>query len=152
MNILNLDPHELQQLQELLNKINPLIPTEKTYADPVNGMVDDIIQNFNFGRVQDIMFKLNWRWATENGGLGIPTIVELQKCATDLLRRAAKGTMQSKENGYHPSVGYTTGAGGFQATAYTDDNVTEVMLLDLKFILAEWDASLEIIAEYSRAN
>jgi hypothetical protein len=40
-------------------------------------------------------------------------------------------------------IGYTVATGGFQATAYTDDDVTEVVLLDLKFILAEWDAEIE---------
>jgi hypothetical protein len=141
MNIQNLNPDEQKQLQELLDKMNS--PTEEVIIDPVNDLIYNIIDNFNFGKVQTVMFKLNWRWATESGGLDIPTIAELQKCATDLLRKAAKGTMQSKENGYHPGIGYTVGTGGFQATAYTDDDVTEVVLLDLKFILAEWDAEIE---------
>ena len=47
MNIKNLNQQELEQLQMLLNKMNPQ-PTEKVYLDPVNKMIDEIMDEFDF--------------------------------------------------------------------------------------------------------
>jgi hypothetical protein len=54
MNIQNLNSEELKQLQSLLNKMNPN-STEKVYFDPVNKMIDDIMDEFNFAKVQSAM-------------------------------------------------------------------------------------------------
>ena len=62
MNLANLNPDELKQLQELLNKMNPN-STEKVYFDPFNKMVDDIMDEFNFAKVQSAMRHLEWKWA-----------------------------------------------------------------------------------------
>jgi hypothetical protein len=59
MNIQNLNPEELKQLQSLLNKMNPN-STEKMYLDPVNKMVDNIMDEFNFAKVQSAMRHLEW--------------------------------------------------------------------------------------------
>jgi hypothetical protein len=64
MNIQNLNPEELKQLQSLLNKMNPN-PTEKVYLDPVNKMIDDIMDEFNFAKVQNVMDHLGWKWVGE---------------------------------------------------------------------------------------
>ena len=62
MNIQNLNQNELEQLQMLLNKMNPQ-PTEKVYLDPVNKMIDDIMDEFDFNRVETVMeFKLEMGW------------------------------------------------------------------------------------------
>ena len=52
MEISNLNSEELKQLQMLLNKMNP---TEKVYLDPVNKMIDEIMDEFNFAKV-----KMQW--------------------------------------------------------------------------------------------
>jgi hypothetical protein len=80
MNIQNLNADELKQLQSLLNKMNPN-PTEKVYLDPVNKMIDDIMDEFNFAKVQSAMYHLDWKWA----GVGIPTIDDLRNEAERLL-------------------------------------------------------------------
>jgi hypothetical protein len=66
MNIQNLNSEELKQLQSLLNKMNPN-STEKVYFDPVNKMVDNIMDEFNFAKVQNVMDHLEWKWS----GVGI---------------------------------------------------------------------------------
>ena len=73
MNIQNLTQQEVEQLQMLLNKMNPK-PTEKVYFDPVNKMIDDIIDNFDFKRVHSVMEHLNWKWVDK----GIPSIDDLK--------------------------------------------------------------------------
>ena len=145
MNIQNLNSEEQKQLQHLLSKLSTV--KEQIKVDPVDQMIDDILKNFDFGKVQTVMFKLNWKWATEDAGLAIPTIADLQECAIDLLSKAAKGVMRSKENGYNPDLGYTVGTGGLEATAYTNSNATEVEVLDLKFVLVQWDVCLGTINE-----
>jgi hypothetical protein len=35
------------------------------------------------------------------------------------------------------------GTGGFQATAYCNEAKTEIIALDLKFVLAQWDEQIE---------
>ena len=65
MNIQNLNSEELKQLQMLLNKMNPQ-PTEKVYLDPVNQMIDEILDEFDFNRVQRAMDYLNWKWVGES--------------------------------------------------------------------------------------
>jgi hypothetical protein len=64
MNIQNLNPEELKQLQSLLNKMNPN-STEKMYLDPVNKMIDNIMDEFNFAKVQNVMDHLGWKWVGE---------------------------------------------------------------------------------------
>ncbi len=53
MNIQNLNQNELEQLQILLNKMNPTQPQPKLYLDPVNKMIDDIMNEFDFNKVQE---------------------------------------------------------------------------------------------------
>ena len=48
MNIQNLNTQELEQLQTLLNKMNPPQPTKKVYFDPVNEMIDNIMENMDW--------------------------------------------------------------------------------------------------------
>ena len=62
MNIQNLTNQEVEQLQMLLNKLNPPRFTERVYLDPVNKMIDDIIENFDFKRVHSVMEHINWKW------------------------------------------------------------------------------------------
>jgi hypothetical protein len=39
--------------------------------------------------------------------------------------------------------GIINGTGGFQATAYCNEAKTEIIALDLKFVLTEWDEQIE---------
>jgi hypothetical protein len=137
MNIQNLNADELKQLQSLLNKMNPN-PTEKVYLDPVNKMIDDIMDEFNFAKVQSAMYHLDWEWAS----VGIPTIDDLRNEAERLLRGAAEARLgQFKDT--HWEQGIINGTGGFQAMAFCNEDKTKITGLDLKFVLAEWDESIE---------
>jgi hypothetical protein len=133
MNIKNLNTEELQQLQVLLNKMNP---TQD--KDPVNKMIDDIIEAFDFNKVWITMEYLGWRWS----GQGVPTIKALIEEAKRLLKGAANSRLTDFKN-EHWELGIINGAGGVQATAYCNETKTKIIALDLKFVLTEWDEQIE---------
>jgi hypothetical protein len=137
MNIENLNPEELRTLQTLLNKINPPQPQPNLYFDPVNKMIDDIMDEFDFYKVQEVMEYLNWRWAGE-----YVTIDMLKETAKRLLREAADLRLGDYKD-THWEQGVICATGGFQAMAWCNEDKTEVNALDLKFVLADWDAQIE---------
>ena len=136
MNIQNLSSAELKQLQSLLNKMNPN-PTEKVYLDPVNKMIDDIMDEFNFAKVQSAMYHLDWEWRGE-----YVTIEMLREQAERLLRGAMKSRLGEFKN-EHYEMGIVNGTGGLEAKAWCDETKTKIVALDLKFILESWDESIE---------
>jgi hypothetical protein len=136
MNIQNLNSEELKQLQSLLNKMNPN-STEKVYFDPVNKMIDDIMDEFNFAKVQNVMDHLGWKWVGE-----YVTIEMLREKAEHLLRGAAEARLGEYKD-THWEQGIINGTGGFQAMAFCNEDKTKIIGLDLKFVLAEWDESIE---------
>ena len=137
MNIQNLNKEELQQLQTLLNKMNPTQSIEED-IDPVDKMIDDIMDEFNFAKVQSAMYHLDWKWA----GVGIPTIDGLRKEAERLLKGAAESRLGQFKN-EHWEQGIIHRTGGFQAKAYCNEAKTKIIALDLKFVLTDWDEEIE---------
>jgi hypothetical protein len=139
MNIENLTQEEIKNLHTLLGKMIDE-PKQKVYFDPINKMVDEILDEFNFERVQTVMFKLNWQWAMT--AQGIPTIEELKETAERLLRQAAEYRLGDYKDSYW-ELGIINATGGFQATAFCDETKTRITGLDLKFVLTEYDAGEE---------
>lgn len=83
--------------------------------------IDEIMDNFDFGKVAKVMEGLNWRWANSETELQIPDVAELRKQARRLLKTALK------EN-----TGIATG--GFKVTYLKDEK-----FLHLEFVVSEWD-------------
>jgi hypothetical protein len=137
MNIENLNPEELRTLQTLLNKINPPQPQPNLYFDPVNKMIDDIVENFDFNRVQNTMDYLCWKWAGE-----YVTVEMLKQTSKRLLREAADVRLGDYKD-THWEQGVICSTGGFQATAWCNEDKTKVDALDLKFVLVDWDTQIE---------
>jgi len=136
MNTQNLTPEEIKVLHALLGKMIDE-PKPEIYLDPVNQMIDDILDNFNFIKVQTTMFTLNWQWA----GVGIPSIDQLKEKAVYLLKGASKLRLGEYFDSYWEE-GIINSSGGFQATAYCNKAKTKIIALDLKFILEEWDSEI----------
>ena len=136
MNIQNLNSEELMQLQSLLNKMNPN-PTEKVYLDPTNKMIDNIILEFDFLKVQSAMEALDWKWS----GIGVPTLDQLRNEAHRLLRGAANSRLYEFKH-EHWLEGIQNSTGGFQAMAWCSEDKTKIVRLDLKFIVTEWDEEI----------
>lgn len=138
MNIKNLNKEELEQLQTLLNKMNPSQPTEKVYLDPINKMIDDIMTEFDFDKVHQVMNCLDWKWASS--GHTAPPISELKKVARTLLLSAAKLRLDEYKDEYWEQ-GIISGTGGFTATAFCDETKTEITILKLEFVVEEWHSN-----------
>ena len=137
MDINNLNTAELKQLQFLLNKMNPNQPTEKLYLDPVNKMIDKIIENFDWEETQNIMDFMDWKWRGE-----YVTVDMLKSESKRLLRTAAESRLGGFKS-EHWEQGITSGTGGLEATAWCNEAKTEITSLDLKFVLNQWDESIE---------
>jgi hypothetical protein len=137
MNTENLTPEEVKVLHALLGKMIEQ-PKPKMYFDPVNQMIDDIMDNFDFIKVQNAMFALDWKWA----GIGVPTLDQLINEARQLLKTSAELRLGDYLGEYWEE-GIISATGGFQATAYCDENKTKIIMLDLKFVLTEWDSEID---------
>jgi len=133
MKIENLTQEEVTQLQTLLNKLNPV---EVKPIDSLTTMVDDIMDEFDFEKVQRTMHALDWKWA--NTQMAVPSISELKDTARYLLIHVYNmRTDEYKET--HPEVPVTCGTGGFRATALcNEDGVVD--FLKLEFIVTEWES------------
>ena len=134
MNIQNLNPQELEQLQTLLNKMNP---TTQLAIDPVEQMIDSIMENFDFKQVQHAMDLLNWKWRGE-----YVTVEILREQAERLLRGAMESRLGNFRYESH-EVGIVNGTGGLEAKAWCDETKTKIVSLDLKFVLESWDESID---------
>jgi len=86
----------------------------------------NVLETFDWERVHFVMTQLNWYWA---GSELAPTISELRTEARRLLKLCVEGSRESNNC-------FTVAAGGFEAQADVDGDVTH---LSLKFVLCESD-------------
>jgi hypothetical protein len=134
MSLQNLSKNELLTLQQLINKaLEEPQPKEKDVDD----MIKDIIDEFDFGRVETVMDALDWKWRGET-----PTIDDLYEEAKRLLRGAAKSRLGDFKDTHH-DVAIINGCGGFEAKAWCDEDKTKIIGLDLAFVVTSWDSSIE---------
>jgi hypothetical protein len=133
MNIENLTPEEVKTLQTLLNKISGTPVKQKL---TVEDMIKEIMEEFDFVKVERIMFDLNWKWGMST--YRIPNIDELKETAERLLRGAAKSRLGDYIDEHH-EVGIISATGGFNATAWCNEAKTEITGLRLEFIVTDWD-------------
>ena len=137
MNIENLNTQELETLRTLLNKM--AIEPKTVFINKTEAMIFNIIQEFDFEKVQTAMNVLGWKWVGED-----VTIDMLKTESIRLLKDAAKLRLVNL-NDEHWELGIICGIGGLQAIAYCDEDKTKITSLDLKFVLTEWDVDLEDI-------
>jgi hypothetical protein len=135
MNIENLTTEELKTLHTLIGKALEEPKTQKVCSDPVDRMVEDMLDGFDFSKVQRTMLALNWKWTFAEHL--IPTEDELKVEAERLLRQAAKGRLDEFEE-YHWEVPITASTDGFEARAYCDESKTQISGLELVFVVSEW--------------
>jgi hypothetical protein len=86
--------------------------------EAIETAIIDIMNNFNFGKVHEVMTALNWQWRD----IGVPTIEQIQKEAKSLLT-------DMMEQEYLQVRHWSTG--GFNAS-YEDDTIS------LKFVVENW--------------
>lgn len=87
----------------------------------------EVVNNFDFEKVQDVMQYLNWTWA--DAEKGVPELYELKEKATDLLIDSYEELIKNKKQEFF------IGSGGFEASAWKED---DNYFFNLKFILTEF--------------
>ena len=137
MNIENLNTQKLETLRTLLNKM--AIEPKTVKINKTEAMIFNIIQEFDFEKVQTAMNVLGWKWVGED-----VTIDMLKTESIRLLKDAAKLRLINL-NDEHWELGIICSVGGLQATTYCNEDKTKITSLDLKFVLTEWDVDLEDI-------
>ena len=136
MNTENLNTQELETLRTLLNKMAGE-PQSKIHFDPVNKMIDDIMDEFNFAKVQKVMESLDWKWVGE-----YVTIEMLREEARRLLRGACNARLGDFKD-EHWEIGIANSTGGFEAKAWCDESKEHITDLELKFVVEHWESSIE---------
>lgn len=131
MNLQNLDRDELKTLQQLINKA-----LEQPKEDDLEYMIEDILNEFDFDKVERAMEALNWKWRGET-----PTLYDLREEALRLLRGAAKSRLGDFKDTHH-DVAIINACGGFEARAYCNEDKTKITGLDLAFVITSWDSSI----------
>lgn len=136
-----------QDFLEVLNIFNEELNKgihEEMYP-PCTPAVEEVIENFDFEKVHEVMKMLNWKWDGDNPGElpTIPTVEKMKEVVKDLFRsmedQIEKGTKGGTWYCTCPDcTSYTsTGtAGGFRATIDGD-------VYTLEFILEEYETDLE---------
>ena len=137
MNIQNLNTQELEQLQILLNKMNPSQSTKKVYFDTVNEMIDNIMENMDWEKIQMTMDYLRWEWRGE-----YVTVDMLKEEGERLLRDAVKSRLGEYKETHH-EVAMMYGCGGLEVRAWCNKDKTHITGLDLSFVLGSWNEGIE---------
>jgi hypothetical protein len=86
--------------------------------------VKEIIEEFDFGKVHNVMTHLNWKWWDE-----IPTMGKIIVSASEMLDEVYSEAETTKKDSFRST-------GGFNAQAYYEGGNIK---LQLKFVLTEWD-------------
>ena len=89
--------------------------------------IENILDEFDFARVQVTMEALDWTWVTAE--YGFPSLGELRRKARELL-----------EDVYYKEASpfFMVGTGGFEALR-TMETGDLTKYLSLKFVVAEWN-------------
>jgi len=100
--------------------------------------IKDIIDNFNFKRVQMVMEALDWHYFDDNDS--IPSLNRLKETATYALNEAIN---ELKNNIINSDYSYCE-TGGFRAIAFIDkENFEKELCLELAFIVEKYTNNFE---------
>jgi hypothetical protein len=136
MNVHNLDREQMESLYNLLGKI---LNEDEVEKEPLDKMIDEIMDEFNFATVYKTMVALDWKWASSKNY--IPSMDELRAEAERLLRDAAdvRLNMWQDEDWKSPIICST---GGFSAAAWCNEDKTKITRLELEFIVSSWTSRI----------
>lgn len=93
-------------------------------------MMFDIINNFDFQRVHDVMKHLNWTWYPK----GIPTVDNIIFGAREKIESVIKVCLLEAK----PDEEYFVSSGGLKATAIKNE-YGQITFLQLEFVLTSWE-------------
>ena len=101
-----------------------------THYERHQKMMFDIINNFDFDKVHNVMKYLEWEWF----GKGIPTVDDIRFAARERIESVIKVCLSEA----NPNEEYFSSSGGLKAIAIKDD-YGQISFLQLEFILTGWD-------------
>ena len=106
-------------------------PVASDYDDPTAD-INEILDQFDFEKVNEVMKSIHWGWIMPDGSYHIPSIPELRKHARNLLEESVSCLIRSKESDY------CIESGGFRAEAdkYEDDPKIH---MKLSFVVTSWE-------------
>ena len=87
-------------------------------------IIDDILDEFDFTKVLNVMEHLEWKWGGISGPPEVPSLGQLRKCARSLMKNCLG----------HET--YITATGGFHVQKETFDGLP---FYSLKFVVTEWN-------------
>lgn len=91
-------------------------------------LIEDVLDNFNFYKVANVMSMIGWEVFNEDAELSVPSVRDLRKRARDLLNTAIQCAT---------SEPVTISQAGFEARAEHYDG--EALVLSLRFILEQYE-------------
>jgi len=101
-------------------------------TETLQALIDEVIDSFDFEKVQKVMEFVDWKWIDHEGELTVPSVPRLKGSA----RRSLKLAYDSwKKHGYDYSV---AGTGGFEAQYWGYEK--EGSLFTLRFVLEQAEA------------
>ena len=101
----------------------------------MNNKIREIVENFDWEKVNKVMKCLNWRWAFSKTENQIPSIGELVLQGIRLLEEVNHSTLMDKSNHYR-------GTGGFEAKGIYLNESDEV-ILELSFTIESWESDID---------
>lgn len=121
----------------LLGKDHTIVNTSKVeIVKTQKELIDDIMDNFNFKKVQSTMKFLNWKWSGSDGE--VPSVVDIRRQARKLLVEVCELCLKQKN--ISPDTQVCVGTGGLLARAFRSECGKFVSNLELEFIIATWDS------------
>lgn len=88
--------------------------------------IDNIMDNFDFRKVHEVMTMLNWKWGLSPE---VPTESEIRANARRKMKRAVEETQRLKLNEY------SCESGGLRVDVTVDNDI----FISLSFVLTSWD-------------
>ena len=97
-------------------------------------MIANILNEFNFIRVHEVMVCLNWEWRNN----GIPTIDKLRNDARKRMDDAIKYCIYEGT----ANIPYHSSSGGLKATV--EKNIYgQIDFIELEFVVSSWETTAE---------
>ena len=98
-------------------------------------MIANILNEFDFIKIHQVMVCLDWQWMYNNG---IPTIDGLRNAARKRIDSAIKGCIGEGT----ANIPYSASSGGLKATV--EKNIYgQIDFIELEFVVSSWDTTAE---------
>jgi hypothetical protein len=97
-------------------------------------LIDEVLEQFNFGKCKSVMEHLRWGWGLFNNNR-VPTIQEMKESARDRINNAIKGIKEDKKHSYREA--YISSSGGLKASVWKN-RYGRICDVQLEFVLTDW--------------